>query len=136
MLNCMNGAKGQNLLASVSRSTPQHTYVPWVTVHGVHNVTAEKNLQKFVCSSICQNASLATACPVVCSGYNTLVRKESGSARNTAKEEELVGCPNPFYEGGSAPLPSLLAAEAAGAPPPGAAVGPHGFGGEAARGRR
>lgn len=113
MKNCMDGMQGQNLQANVATATVSHTYVPWVTVNGVHNKTAEDDFKKFVCQM-----TPRPNWPLACSAYAFVMRKE----HSTRTGHHLGGCPNPFYEGG-APASLIEDADSDEA----AAIGPHSF---------
>jgi interferon gamma-inducible protein 30 len=51
---CATGTLGQQLLLDAGVATaalnPAHTYVPWVTVDGVHQTDAENGIWKYVCA--------------------------------------------------------------------------------------
>jgi len=45
------GKEGRKLIEDMGRRTdPEHTYVPWVSINGVHSTQAEKDLRGAICS--------------------------------------------------------------------------------------
>lgn len=56
---CMQATEGNQLEHAVAVKTeslnPPHTYVPWITVYGQHNVTAENEIISNMVQYVCQN---------------------------------------------------------------------------------
>lgn len=42
--------QGKELILEIAKKTPKHTYVPWVSIQGVHSPAAEMNLRDAICT--------------------------------------------------------------------------------------